>query len=89
VVRFATRGVAEAGLLQFCWLYVAGDVGSATAQVTDNDGVAQPSADVPVPGIFASVIRESQPPSVSEVTITAGASGFRGEIHVDLLNTTS
>jgi hypothetical protein len=89
VVRFASRGVAEAGLLQFAWLYVTGAVGSATAQVTDNDGVPQPIANVPVPGMFASVVRESQPPNVSEVVITAGAGGFRGEVHIDLLNSTN
>lgn len=83
-VSLATRANATVGLLQFAWLYVTGEVGSATVQITDTNGVAQPFATVPVPGMFASVLRESEPPTKTEVVITAGAGGFRGAIHIDL-----
>ena len=83
-VNLATRGVAASGLIQFAWLYVSGEAGSATVQVTDNDGVAQPPGTVPVPGMFASVLRESEPPIMTEIVITAGGGGFRGAVHIDL-----
>jgi hypothetical protein len=85
-LNFATRAVAAAGLLQFAWLYVTGELGSAAVQITDTNGVAQPSGIVPVPGIFASVLRESEPPTMTEVVITAGGGGFRGTINIDLID---
>ena len=85
-MSFATRGVAEGGLLQFAWLYVTGEAGSATVQVTDTDGIPQPIFEVAVPGGFASVLRQSQAPKVTEAVVTAGNGGFRGEIHIDLLH---
>ena len=83
-INFATRDNAATGLLQFAWLYVTGETGSATVQVTDTNGVAQPPGEVPVPGIFASVLRQSEPPKMTEVVITAGSGGFRGTLNIDL-----
>jgi photosystem II stability/assembly factor-like uncharacterized protein len=85
-VFFATRGVSAGGLLQFAWLFVMGETGSATLTVTDTDGVAHPPFDVPVPGTIGSVLRESQAPTLTKAIITAGAGGFRGEFRIDLLD---
>ena len=82
--RFATRAVAESGLLRFAWIYVTGKKGSASLRVTDTDGIAQPSAEVPVPGMFAGVLRQSSVPNLTEVVLTAGSDGFRGELEIDV-----
>ncbi len=87
-VNFATQGSSEAGLLQFGWVYVSGDAGSATVSIVDQDGVARPTATVPTPGLFASVLRESSPPNVSKVVVKAGTDGFRGTFSFDLLPVT-
>lgn len=81
-VRFATRAL---GLQQFGWAFVVGESGSATAQVIDNNNQAQNPEDVPVPGIFASVVRESQAPNQSRILVRAGADGFRGQLHFDII----
>jgi hypothetical protein len=87
VLRFATRGAGpEAGLLQFAWVYINGVIGEATASVTDTDGVNRGPWPIPVPGVLASVIRESTEPNQSSIVIEASEQGFQGEISIDLTN---
>jgi hypothetical protein len=86
VAEFATYGVPGAGLLQFGWVYIAGNSGAATVEITDTDGVTRPPQNVPVPGMFASVLRQSSPPRLTQLVIKAGNEGFRGELHFDLTN---
>jgi hypothetical protein len=86
VAEFATYGVSGAGLLQFGWVYITGNSGTATVEITDTDGVSRPPQEVPIPGMFASVLRQSSSPRLTQLVIKAGHEGFRGELHFDLTN---
>jgi hypothetical protein len=84
-VYIATRALAEGGLMQFAWAYVSGETGSAVVQIIDTNGVPQSESQVPVPGVFATVVRESSPPNKSIILVKAGENGFLGEFTFDLL----
>lgn len=83
-VHFASRPASGSSNLQFAWVHVVGEVGDATVEIVEN-GSALPSAPVPVPGMFSSVIHHSSPPKTTNVTITALSKGFLGVFAVKLL----
>ncbi len=86
LAEFATYGVGSAGLLRFAWVYVTGYDGKATVTIEDTDGEVRGPSNVPVPGMFSSVIRESSGERTTKITVKAAdGKGFKGELHVELL----
>ena len=85
VAEFAARGAAAAGLLQFGWVYVVGEDGGATFELRDGQPPVIPVKDIPVPGMFSAVIRQGADSGLVGVIVKAGANGFRGSLHFELM----
>lgn len=85
-------GLGVAGdLTEFAWAHVVGLAGSATIKIIDRrQPVGQPDTlqlDMAIPGIVTVPVRKSIYPLASEVEITAGSNGFKGEIHLEMQQT--
>ena len=84
-VKFAALGT-KFDQVQFGWIFVIAASGEGQLTVRDRrkaDGTfSENTWPIDVPGIFAAPIRSSEVPLLSEVFITAGAGGFRGQFQV-------